>query len=142
MTDVDNDHRVEEETPTQVSRLRRSTGERMIGGVCGGLGRYFGVDPVWFRLAFIVLAFGGGSGVLIYLVAWLIIPEERDGEPVVPTGDPFLRQGPIVAGIVLVAVGTMLLFNNLVPWFNEVMWPLLLVAAGVGLMMGVGRGTR
>ena len=60
----------------QVARLRRSKGERVIAGVCGGLGRYFGVDPVWFRLAFIILAIGGGSGVLFYVIAWIAMPEE------------------------------------------------------------------
>ena len=60
----------------QVARLRRSQSERVIAGVCGGLGRYFGVDPVWFRLAFIILAIGGGAGVLFYVISWIAIPEE------------------------------------------------------------------
>jgi phage shock protein C len=49
-------------------RLRRSTDDKVVAGVCGGLGRYFGVDPLFFRLAFVVLAIGGGSGVLLYIV--------------------------------------------------------------------------
>src|SRR4051794_26265394 len=57
-------------------RLERSRSDRWIGGVAGGLGRYFGVDPVLFRLAFVGLVFLGGSGVCLYIVAWLAIPGE------------------------------------------------------------------
>ena len=54
-------------------KLYRIPSEGMIGGVCAGLGEYLGVDPTVVRLVF-VLAFGGGSGVLIYIIMWLIIP--------------------------------------------------------------------
>ena len=57
-------------------RLRRSEVERMVGGVCGGIGEYFGIDPVLVRLAWVLLTIAGGSGVLAYLLAWLIIPDE------------------------------------------------------------------
>lgn len=50
--------------------LRRSRDDRVIGGVCGGLGRYLGVDPVLLRIAMVILAIAGGGGILIYLVAW------------------------------------------------------------------------
>jgi phage shock protein PspC (stress-responsive transcriptional regulator) len=46
----------------------------MIGGVCGGLGEYFELDPILFRAAFLVLAFIGGLGLLLYAVLWLLIP--------------------------------------------------------------------
>jgi phage shock protein PspC (stress-responsive transcriptional regulator) len=55
-------------------RLRLSATERMIGGVCGGLGEFFELDPVLFRAAFLVLAVIGGLGILLYLVLWLLIP--------------------------------------------------------------------
>lgn len=48
----------------------------MIGGVCGGLGDYFGIDPVILRIAFIILTFVGGGGVLTYLVLWIVIPRD------------------------------------------------------------------
>jgi phage shock protein C len=122
-------------------RLTRSTNDRMIAGVCGGLGRYFGVDPVWFRLAFVVLALGGGSGVLIYLIAWIVVPEATD-QAVAHRTTSQLERGPMVAGILLVGVGSMLLFNNLIPWFDRVMWPVLLVVVGAGLLLGVTRHDR
>jgi phage shock protein PspC (stress-responsive transcriptional regulator) len=57
--------------------LRRSKSNRMLAGVCGGLGEFFGLDPVWFRLIFVLASIPGGiPGVLIYLVCWIIIPEE------------------------------------------------------------------
>lgn len=55
-------------------RLRLSATERMVGGVCGGLGELFELDPVLFRAAFLVLAFIGGLGILLYVVLWLLLP--------------------------------------------------------------------
>lgn len=54
--------------------LRLSATDRKIGGVCGGLGEFFALDPLLFRVAFVVLAFVGGLGVLLYVVLWLVIP--------------------------------------------------------------------
>jgi phage shock protein C len=55
--------------------LRRSSRDRMIAGICGGLGEFFGINPIWFRLAFIIAAISGGvPGIGLYLVLWLIIP--------------------------------------------------------------------
>ena len=57
-------------------RLYRSRKERVIAGVCGGIAKHFNVDPVWIRVIFLVLLFGFGSALLIYLIMWLIVPEE------------------------------------------------------------------
>jgi len=58
--------------------LRRSRRERILAGVCGGLGEFFGLSPIWFRLAFIIAALPGGiPGLLAYLILWIIIPSER-----------------------------------------------------------------
>lgn len=59
-------------------RLIRSERNRMLAGVCGGLGEHFGVDPTLVRVAFVLLGVFGGSGVLIYLVMWLIVPNASD----------------------------------------------------------------
>ncbi|MCB0100980.1 MAG: PspC domain-containing protein [Anaerolineales bacterium] len=57
--------------------LRRSRHDRIIAGVCGGLGEFFGISPFWFRLAmFIAFIPGGVPGILIYLIAMIIIPSE------------------------------------------------------------------
>ena len=57
-------------------RLYRSRKDRMIAGVCGGLAQYFGIDPTWVRLIFILLLLAGGSALLVYVIMWLIVPME------------------------------------------------------------------
>lgn len=59
-------------------RLTRSTSDRTVAGVCGGLGEYFGVDPTFIRLGFALLAVLGGPGVLLYIILWIVMPEGRD----------------------------------------------------------------
>jgi phage shock protein C len=74
-----NYHELEEEYDMDSKRLYRSREDKMIAGVCGGLGDYFGIDPVIIRIIFIILFLSVGSGILIYLLAWIIIPLEPDG---------------------------------------------------------------
>lgn len=54
--------------------------DRILGGVCSGLAEGFHIDPLWMRLAFILLAFLQGVGLLIYIVLWLVMPEQMDGK--------------------------------------------------------------
>ena len=58
------------------SQLRRSHRNKMIGGVSGGLGEYFAIDPTVVRIAFVLLAFFNGVGLIVYLLLWLIMPSE------------------------------------------------------------------
>ena len=67
------------------SRLYRSRSEKMIAGVCGGLGEYFDVDPVLIRLLFVVTALLSGVGLLAYVVLWIVVP--REGDDTTPRGD-------------------------------------------------------
>ncbi|HLC47716.1 MAG TPA: PspC domain-containing protein [Candidatus Norongarragalinales archaeon] len=60
----------------EIKRLYRSKKDRILGGVCGGMGKYFGIDSNLVRLLFVLLAFAGGAGIIVYLAGWLIIPEE------------------------------------------------------------------
>lgn len=58
---------------TPENKLRRQDG--VIAGVCGGLGEFFGIRPLWFRLLFVLLALPGGiPGILLYIVLWIVIP--------------------------------------------------------------------
>ena len=58
--------------------LRRSRHDRVIAGVCGGLGEFFGLSPIWFRIAFLIALIPGGlPGFVPYIILWLIIPKER-----------------------------------------------------------------
>jgi len=57
-------------------RLVRTLDNRMICGVCGGIGKYFNIDPTLIRLIWVIASILGGSGLLIYIIAAIIIPEE------------------------------------------------------------------
>lgn len=57
-------------------RLYRSKKDRMICGVCDGIANYFNIDPTLVRLAFVLIAMGAGSGILAYIIAAIIIPDE------------------------------------------------------------------
>lgn len=59
-------------------RLHRSRKDRMICGVCGGIAKYFNIDPTLVRLAFVLISMGAGSGVLAYIVAAIIIPDDPE----------------------------------------------------------------
>lgn len=62
---------------SQGQQLRRSQRDRVIAGVCGGLGEFFGLNPLWFRIAFLIsLIPGGVPGLLLYLVMCVIIPSD------------------------------------------------------------------
>src|SRR3954447_6834188 len=62
--------------PPVSRRLTRSSSDRVIAGVAGGLGRYFSIDPVVVRIAFIVGSFFGGAGLIAYAAAWLLVPSD------------------------------------------------------------------
>jgi phage shock protein C len=115
--------------------VRRSRGERVIAGVCGGIGRYLGVDPVLLRIAFIVLALANGLGVIAYVVAWVAIPEERPGQPLAAAPEPRRETGRLVLGGSLVVLGLVLLVDRLAPNLDELFWPVAVVAVGVAVML-------
>ena len=58
-----------------MKRFYRSASDRIIGGVCGGIGRYLNIDPLIVRIVFAVLFFGYGSGLLLYLLIWILAPK-------------------------------------------------------------------
>jgi len=60
-------------------RVYRSRTDRVLGGVCSGLGKYFALDPVLLRVLWAIAFFVGGAGLLAYIIAWIIIPEEPVG---------------------------------------------------------------
>ncbi|KKS53849.1 MAG: hypothetical protein A2295_01330 [Candidatus Jacksonbacteria bacterium RIFOXYB2_FULL_44_15] len=58
-------------------RLCRSTSDRMIAGVCGGLAEYFNIDPTIVRLIFVATVLFGGSGIIAYVILWAAVPEKQ-----------------------------------------------------------------
>ncbi|HSJ43098.1 MAG TPA: PspC domain-containing protein [Euzebyales bacterium] len=136
----DQDGRAEDAAePSQRAVLRRSRDDKVIAGVAGGLGRYLGVDPVIIRVAFVVLAVSGGSGLLLYLIGMIAIPEERPGEIPhdAPPGDQ--HTGVMILGGVLVVVGGLLLADRVVPNLTTVLGPLVLIGLGAAVIVGARR---
>jgi phage shock protein C len=115
--------------------VRRSRSERVLAGVCGGVGRYLGVDPVLLRIAFIILALANGLGVIAYVAAWVAIPEERSGQETAPAPAPRRETGRLVLGGSLVVLGLVLLLDRLAPDLDELFWPVAVVAVGVAVML-------
>ena len=68
----------------QTTMLRRPIENRMLAGVCSGLGRFFGIDPTLVRIGWILFVLLGGSGGLVYLLAWAIIPDEAGHRSMAP----------------------------------------------------------
>jgi phage shock protein PspC (stress-responsive transcriptional regulator) len=121
-----------------IKRLYRSRSDKVIGGVSGGIGRYMGVDPVIIRIIFLASVFLGGSGLLAYLIAWILIPEEPAPEGHVL--DDSKPDGGKIVGIVLIVIALIWLAGRfginhmfIIPWG----WvgPVALVALGIALML-------
>jgi phage shock protein C len=136
-------------------RLFRSKKQRVIGGVCGGIGEYFGVDPVIIRLAWILFCLAGGAGVLFYIIAWIVIPPATDYVDVqsVPPGgaQPSASTTPVsssgypgaltialaVLGAVLVMYGIFTLSSSYFRFLSVYMIPASLILLGCIIVGGV-----
>jgi phage shock protein PspC (stress-responsive transcriptional regulator) len=103
--------------PPQPRRLLRARSDRVIGGVCAGLGRYFDVDPIIFRIGAVVLAFVGGAGVLAYLAALLLIPSEDAAGATPGEAPPGRNRWLVILGVIVLL---------------SITWPFLL---GGGLLL-------
>ncbi len=161
-------------------RLYRSRKERVIGGVCGGLAEYFGIDPIIVRIVLVLLVLGHGIGILAYIILWIAVPEEpiqhyyarfqqgagappnpsstgaEEGTPSEnggaeapkhefdynPMNEDYSKYAPkksssggLVFGIILIALGALFLFWNIIPSFDfELFFPIVVIAAG-GLLI-------
>lgn len=116
----------------EVRRLQRSRSDRMLAGVSGGLARYFQIHPAVFRVGFVVLTLLGGAGVLIYLAAALVMPDEgkQDSIATAALRDRRDRPWPLI-GLGMLAVGGAILLSRTTLWPNGDAWWLLLVAGGL-----------
>lgn len=135
----------------QLKKLIRSKKDRIIAGVCGGLGEYLDIDAVFFRLAFILLTLAGGSGILIYIIMFVIIPEE--GEEPKPLDSKEYKEsrekevkeitskhsgkGKMIAGCVLILLGMAFLTESYLPesFDFEKLWPLILIVIGIAVLV-------
>lgn len=138
--------------PDRSRRLYRSRRDRVVSGVCAGLGHYFGLDPVIVRLAFVLFTLAGGAGLLAYLILAIVVPQEDPalGDLHNSTAASFYaggarRTGPL-GGMLLIGVGLIMLANNLgvtlawVPWFSwHLVWPVALIALGAVILTNRSR---
>lgn len=147
-----------------MNKLYRSVADHMVGGVCGGLAKYMGIDPLIVRIIAVVLAITNGIGLAVYLLLWVFVPAEdtavTDQETVVRQNVAEIRDRAqtlgtevrgtwgkqwnwatpgnrlMTAGAVLVGVGLLLLMQNLglLSWIVR-LWPVALVAIGVVILL-------
>ncbi|MBV8236366.1 MAG: PspC domain-containing protein, partial [Acidimicrobiia bacterium] len=123
---------------TEQRRLYRSTDERIVAGVCGGLAEHLDIDVRAVRIAFAVLAFVGGSGLVLYAAFWAIVPQHPDVGGPTPTRPPAQRRRPDRGDLIalcLLAGGVVLLVRQLGLWLGgPFIWPVLAAAVGVALI--------
>ena len=120
-------------------RLYRSKKDRVIGGVCGGFAHYFEVDPVVVRIVWLLMTVLGGSGILLYIVSLIIIPEAEQEDD---RGADTSRDLRPVIGAVLIVVGSILLMDNLgvLEWLTwdmswNVFMPILFIVLGLYIIL-------
>src|SRR4051812_29153450 len=150
---------------TTPRRLIRSSTDKLVGGVAAGLGRQFGVDAAIVRVAFVVLALFGGSGVALYAILWLLLPSDDAPAPIGPdasrtrkallvilvvaaivslpfTGPGFFFAGPALLTVAVVGAIGVLIWRAVggegSPALTRAAWLVLAVAGAV--VLGVGAG--
>lgn len=144
-------------------RLYRSTKDRMIAGVCGGLAEYFEIDPVIIRVLFVVITLGAGVGILGYIILWIVVPEAmiviKDSSSVgyeninqneennmnnntnfeMVNQEKFHKtnhSGRVFISIILILIGLLWFISNIVPGVDfGHLWPLTLVALGLLILI-------
>jgi signal transduction histidine kinase/phage shock protein PspC (stress-responsive transcriptional regulator) len=127
------EHRVHLERALQLpERLARSSDDRVVGGVCGGLGASLGVDPTVLRLALTVLTLANGGGAALYLLAVGLLPRQPVPTVGAPEREPTAERA---AGVGLVTLGALLLFGHLGLLLPAgIVWPSALSALGFALV--------
>jgi phage shock protein C len=141
---------------TNIKRLYKSRTERMVDGVCGGVAKYFSVDPTLVRVAWVLVTLLGGAGILLYIVAMIVIPKEPYVVPFQPVADTPTatstagsstepsKRNSLFWGILLIAVGTVLFLHNINFDFWRHWWwfdggfvlSVLLILIGVAFLWG------
>ena len=137
-------------------RLYRSRTDRILGGVCSGIAKYFDVDPTIIRLLAVALIFAGGSGILAYIIAWIIVPEEpiegteQENKTVEISSEKkeqeerkraknleLLAWVLIVIGVIWVARYAFSWWFPFSPWFGRAAFPVILIFLGILLIISL-----
>lgn len=144
-------------------KLYRSRQDQIIGGVCGGIAEYFGIDSTLVRLAFVLFALIEGAGIIAYIIAWIIIPEKsetskseseeeiydvefdsqdtedeykaEEDEPESEKKNKEQQKRKRILGLILVGLGVFFILDNIIPSFYiRKFWPIVLIVLGVALI--------
>lgn len=145
-------------------KLYRSKKNRIIGGICGGIAEYFDIDPVLIRIIAVLTIFANGIGIIAYIIAWIIIPQNPEpeqvskkekgglrekaeeiaqniGEEIRKESDNNRKRSRAVGGLILLGLGGLFLINNFLPRFNfGRLWPLILIIVGLAILAGSLKG--
>jgi len=144
-----------ESTP---KRLVRSNTDKVIGGVCGGLGEYFNIDPIIIRVLFAIITVSGGSGFLVYLILWVVMPEKgsetKSTEQIVESNTKEIEnkanqvadnvenmakstKSHIWIGLLVIVLGVYFTLSNLgimswlnIGWVFSTFWPVFIIILG------------
>jgi signal transduction histidine kinase/phage shock protein PspC (stress-responsive transcriptional regulator) len=116
--------------------VRRDLDNRVIAGVCAGLGRRMGIDPVILRVAFVVAAAAGGMGLVLYGLAWLLIPADVSDSAGAPARTlPRRASWQVAGGVGLLVLALLLFLRELGVLFSDALvWPVVLAATGTALI--------
>ncbi len=136
-----------EERQKEIKKLYRSRDDRFISGVCGGLGEYFGIDSNVFRILFVIFSFIGGIGLIMYLTAMIIVPENPTQ---LPSESKAARDRTMFWAVLLIVLGILLLLRQMglfrlfhfwdIPWSS--IWAIFLIALGVLLIFAAQKKDR
>ena len=127
-------------------RLERDLRNKVLGGVCSGLGNYFDMDPTFWRVLFFVLFFFGCSGLLIYVILWIAMPSakydpnaklgEVNPQEVNANNDQRKRNSNMAVGLTLIGIGVICLLARYIPQINwHTAWPIILIVLGIILII-------
>lgn len=132
-------------------RLFRSRKEKMVTGVCAGIAEYFDIDPTLVRLGFIILTFAGASGLIAYIVATIVIPEEpfgneyendvynKDGSEADVDPNQAQKKTKFIIGVGLIGVGSVMFMDHVFSWIDKgTIWALAIIVVGVFLLLSPG----
>lgn len=128
-------------------KLERSCSNRVIAGVCSGLAEYFNIDIALMRVLFVVSAICGTFGFWMYIILWIVLPEEKlfdqgftresDTIDITPKDNKqHIVNGAMIASLILIFIGLIALIDNFafVAWIWK-LWPVTLIIAGVVILI-------
>ncbi|MEN6294948.1 MAG: PspC domain-containing protein [Chloroherpetonaceae bacterium] len=149
--------------------VQRSRRHRIIGGVCGGIGEYFDIDPLFIRVLFVVFTCLYGVGIIVYIVLWIITPsapletaynetetatqrqteyetenaQRSDLNQMPSQNSEKANKNRFLIGLILIIIGALILVNELLPYIDgEYIWSALFIIVGVYLIILSLRGKK